>query len=202
MSSLDIEIVKGDDIQLYIKEISEFRIRYFRDFPYLYVGNFDYESKYLQGYSDDQCSLLATIRNKKKQLVAISTGLPLSSPSPILENALQLFNKAGISPSKIYYYGEVIIDYPHRGKGLLKEIFRFQDNHVKALGFTRSAIATVIRDDKDNRAPGGYLNPDIIWQNLGYRKTAIVFEYNWPTLQFDGTTQDSANQMIYWVKDL
>jgi len=47
-ASLQITRVTGADLERHIPALAGLRIQVFRDFPYLYAGDADYESKYLR----------------------------------------------------------------------------------------------------------------------------------------------------------
>jgi len=74
--SYSLEIIKPDRLSFYLKEIASFRIKYFREYPYLYEGTFDYEKKYIAGFTKDPKALLAIIK-KDNEIIAVSTALPL-----------------------------------------------------------------------------------------------------------------------------
>jgi hypothetical protein len=51
--SIQIKILTGHDAELAARmnDVARLRITVFREFPYLYDGNFDYEKKYLASYT-------------------------------------------------------------------------------------------------------------------------------------------------------
>ena len=51
MAGVSIQRFVGRQVQPYIQELARLRIEIFRDFPYLYEGDLDYEAQYLQTYS-------------------------------------------------------------------------------------------------------------------------------------------------------
>lgn len=197
-----VESFSGNSILEHIHEVADFRIKYFKDFPYLYEGNLKYEEDYLRGYAADEKSILVKVHDEAGNLSAVSTALPLITPSDILTDAPKMFSEIGYSPEEFFYYGEIILDYKSRGKGLSRQIFDIQDNYARNYGFSKVAIATVVREENDPRKPSDYLSSDPVWKNLGFEKTPILFEYHWPTIHADGTVKDIQNPMIYWIKSL
>ena len=77
MSHVEIRPVTGFAVEPWLDELAELRIEVFRDFPYLYEGNREYERRYLDRYaqSDRSVFVLALEFNR---LVGAATALPLS----------------------------------------------------------------------------------------------------------------------------
>jgi hypothetical protein len=194
--------IYGNEIKNHVSEVAAFRIKYFRDFPYLYVGSSEYEEKYLNGYSEDSKAILVKGHNLAGDLVAVSTALPLVTSSDILSGASEMFQSFGFNPEKIYYYGEIILDYSIRGIGISRRIYDLQDVYAKRNGFQQVVIATVEREDLDSRKPIGYLSIDALWKKLGFTKTSLTFEYEWPTIQLNGKVEAQMNPMVYWIKQI
>ena len=71
-----IERCSGAELAQYIPELARLRIEVFRDFPYLYDGNYDYEEKYLQTYIDTPDSVIVLAFDGDK-VVGASTALPM-----------------------------------------------------------------------------------------------------------------------------
>lgn len=201
-NELTWERYSGYTISNYVFEVAKFRIKYFRDFPYFYDGNLEYELNYLKGYSEDEKSILIIIRNSQKEIVAVSTGIPLITKSDILSDAEIIFSKNGFNPRLYYYYGEVILDYSVRSQGLTRLIYDDQDKYAQKHGFESIAVATVVREAKDSRNVNLAPNSDYVWRKLGFIVTTMTFNCIWPTIQLDGTTIDCENEMVFWIKDV
>ncbi|MBC7753631.1 MAG: hypothetical protein H7Z71_05300 [Moraxellaceae bacterium] len=201
MKAFIYEIYNGKEIEQHLEEIAGFRIKYFKDYPYLYAGDLFYEKNYLNGYICDPKSMLIRILLNEK-VVGISTSIPLLTSSDILTEAESDFDKAALKPEQFYYYGEVILDYSVRGSGLVKVIYDLQDKHAVKSGFSKACIATIVRSQNDSRKPNNYKEADLVWSSLGFKQTDITFKYGWPTIQQDGSVKDFENVMVYWIKNL
>jgi len=81
INNCKFEFTTGNGILNHISNVANFRLKYFRDFPYLYQGDLDYEIKYLDGYAQDSMAALVQVTNEKGELKAVSTALPLSTCS-------------------------------------------------------------------------------------------------------------------------
>lgn len=121
----------GLEIQGHITEVAHFRIKYFCEYPYLYVGTSAYEQKYLQGYCADPQSILIQVRTEVGSLVAVSTAIPLVTKSDILTGASEMFQSAGFQTDEIYYYGKIILDHSVRGKGIASKVYSMQEKFAK-----------------------------------------------------------------------
>ncbi|MBC7398043.1 MAG: hypothetical protein H7333_11420 [Bdellovibrionales bacterium] len=197
---LHFRIYVGIEIIPHIHEVSKFRVQYFKDYPYLYCGNIDYEKQYLQSFSVEPEAILVAAFDSENKLSAISTGLPLLCSSSILADGPEMFLKNGLDPKKIFYYGEIIISYKYRLKGVVRKVYAMQEKFAITKGFTSIALSTVVRDDFDFRKPQGYKDTDGLWRALGFTRTNMHFEFEWPTYDVNGNVTDQSNQMVYWTK--
>jgi hypothetical protein len=199
-ADLSWQITRGSEVLDHIDDIAKFRMKYFRDFPYLYDGNLKYEKNYLRGYTQDEKSLLIIIRNLNNDIVGIATAIPLVTSSDILKETELLFSANEINPCDFYYCGEVILDYSIRSKGIVSKIFEICEKFASTNGFNSVAIATVIRSTDDPRNTSAIMDLDKLWGRMGFLKTNLTFGYSWPTIQRNGESIDSINQMIFWTK--
>lgn len=203
MPEINIKIFVGEEVIPYIRTIAEMRIRIFKEYPYLYMGNLEYEEKYLQSYSLNAKAMLAVAYSNEK-VVGISTGIPLLSESEIInvcENSLKQQDK---DPSKYYYYGEILIEHNYRGLGISSKLYKAQDALASSWGFKHTSILTVHRSDNHPLRPQNYKDSNCIWEHLGFFKNLppLTIRYNWPTIQADGSIVDDSNLMEFWERPL
>lgn len=71
--------LKGEEGRRYLNELARLRLEVFREFPYLYEGDFDYERKYLSRYFNCEDSLIVFALNDNEKAVGMSSCLPLMS---------------------------------------------------------------------------------------------------------------------------
>ena len=199
---LEYKTFKGKEIIDYIDLVSQFRIENFKEFPYLYKGNMEYEREYLEGFSSNLESRLILVY-ENKNVIGISTSLPFLSEYDILEDGPSLFKSMGKNPRDFFYFGEVIISSNFREKGICKEIFRIQEKIAKQLNYKDICFLTVVRDRNDPRMPINYSNPSSIWDSLGYKPIEEkTLNFEWPTIHIDGTVKNIENPMKFWLKEL
>lgn len=79
MSAITIKTLTGQDAELheYLLDLAHLRIEVFREFPYLYNGNLDYEKNYLATYLQCPQSVVLLALNGA-EVIGASTGIPLT----------------------------------------------------------------------------------------------------------------------------
>ncbi len=197
-----IERFSGHECTEYLDIIANFRIEYFKQYPYLYKGNLEYERNYLSEFIVNKESLIILVKNEERDIIAVSTSLPLTSEADILNNASEVFKEFNQLPQDYFYFSEVIIDNCHQGAGLLRYIYSEQEKYARNLGYFKVCIATVIRDSNDPRRPTKYYDQDKVWKQRGFSKTKMSFKHCWPTIMPDGSVSNFLNSMIFWIKDI
>lgn len=198
---ITIEIYVGNESSSYINMVSKLRIDVFREYPYLYEGEEEYERKYIHGYTTDKRAMIA-IAKVDNVVAGISTGIPLISESDIVADAKKVFSQANINIGDYYYYGEVIILPQFRGLGIAKMLFSAQDTLIEKWGFKQVCILTVVREHNHPLKPINYKSPDGMWEHLGFFRNKITTNYHWPTIQADNTVRDVTNTLEFWTKHL
>lgn len=188
------------NIANYTHLLAEWRIKYFREFPYLYEGSFAYEQDYLAGYVTGKDAMLLTVSDNN-EIVAIATSIAILGEADIIAHANEHL-KDKVDLEKCAYLGEVIIAESHRGKGLSRKIFSTQEEYYKSLGYTSVCFLTVIREENHPLKPANYLDPAVYWTANGYTKTNIISTFDWPTIQADGSVIEQQNEMVYWLKEI
>src|SRR5580704_8393417 len=98
---MKIQRFSGPDMLSFIPELARLRIEVFRDYPYLYDGNLDYEKKYLQTYVNCPDSVLVVVFDDDK-VVGVSTAIPLKFETDDFKSPLIA---AGFAINTIFYLG-------------------------------------------------------------------------------------------------
>ena len=190
-----IERHSGAALEAYIPALARLRIEVFREFPYLYDGDLNYESEYLQTYCQSDGSLIVLALDGD-DVVGASTGLPLSHESDAFRRP---FYEQDYNIDKIFYFGESVLQKKYRGQGLGVKFFHEREAHARALGgFNLTCFCAVQRPLHHLRRPQNYTPLDSFWNKRGYTKhPALQTEYVWQDL--DETTP-SAKTMVFWLK--
>ncbi|MCQ9425472.1 GNAT family N-acetyltransferase [Pseudomonas sp. LJDD11] len=194
---MDIQLLKGPQLEPCIDELAQLRISVFREFPYLYDGDLAYEAEYLSTYLRSPDSVCVLVRDQGR-VVGASTGLPLADET---EQFQRPFVAAGWNTGQIFYCAESVVLPGWRGRGLGVRFFQEREAHARRLGrFEWCAFCAVQRPQDHPRRPAGYQPLDAFWTRRGYRHhPELHTEYHWRDLD---ETEESGKPMSFWLKEL
>jgi len=190
-----IQAFCGDDVQLYINALAQLRIEIFREFPYLYDGNMEYEKKYLSTYIASRDSVVV-IAFDENNVVGASTAIPLRHETT---EVLKPFVENNIDPQDVFYLGESVLRSKYRGQGIGVRFFNEREAHARRLGdFKWFAFCGVDRPVDHSRRPANYKPLDEFWRHRGYvRHPELKAGYRWKDL---GDKVETVKPMIFWLK--
>ena len=201
--TIDITRVNGAGLERWISELARLRIRIFRDWPYLYGGDLDYEARYLRTYRGAPGSVVVLARDGGR-VIGASTALPLAEETAEVKAP---FVAAGYDPNGVFYLGESVLLPEYRGRGIGVRFFTEREAHARALAaspghpfgpLTHFAFCAVERAPDDSRRPPGHVPLDRFWQNRGYtRHPELRTEFSWQEL---GEPAESSKPMVFWLK--
>ncbi|MGZ8223856.1 MAG: GNAT family N-acetyltransferase [Methylobacter sp.] len=194
--NIRIERWSGAALQQYIPELARLRIEVFRDFPYLYDGDFDYEKKYLQTYIDCSDSVIVLAFDGDK-IVGASTAMTMKYETnelkkPFIENDYNL--------DDVFYCSESVLNKQYRGLGIGVRFFEQREAHAEDLGgFKHITFCCVERPIDHPRRPADYVPLDKFWNKRGYFKhPELRTTYSWKDLD---DINETPKPMIFWLKD-
>ena len=186
----------GEQVKPYIQDLAHLRVEVFREFPYLYDGNFEYEKKYLDTYLNSSNSLviLALANNT---VIGATTCLPLVDETEVFK---QVFLEKGLDINKIFYFGESVILKEFRGRGIGSQFFQFREDHAKKTipGLKLTAFCAVDRPPDHPLRPQGYRPLVHFWKKLGYSEKPHMKVWL-PWKDIDKITEDKKS-LTFWLK--
>jgi GNAT superfamily N-acetyltransferase len=190
-----IERCSGAALQQYIPELARLRIEVFRDFPYLYDGDYDYEKKYLQTYIDTPESVIVLAFDGDK-VVGASTAIPMKYETDQLKKP---FLEHGYNLEDVFYCSESVLNKDYRGLGLGVRFFEQREAHAEDLGgFKTITFCCVERPLDHPRRPANYVPLDKFWNKRGYFKhPELNTTYSWKDLD---ETEETPKPMTFWLK--
>ena len=196
-NSISIQAFTGDAILPYINELARLRIKVFRDFPYLYDGDMEYESKYLLTYIKHPDSVVV-IACDGKNVIGASTGIPLKYEKPEIK---QPFIENMLDPADIFYFGESVLHSNYRGQGFGVRFFHEREAHAQRVGqFKHYAFCAVERPANHPRRPKDYVPLNQFWNNRGYFKQAkLRTTMKWKDID---ESSESPKPMVFWLKSV
>jgi GNAT superfamily N-acetyltransferase len=185
----------GAEIAEVVEPFARLRIAVFRDWPYLYDGDLDYERRYLAGYARGDTILIAAFDGDR--MVGASTGMPLSDHADDFAAALSGFMQ---NINNIFYCAESVLLPESRGQGAYRAFFTAREAHARCLGFPFSAFCAVERPADHPLRPPDDRPLDRVWRRFGYAPLpGIVGQFAWRDI---GATEETPKPMQFWGKPL
>ena len=193
---LSVQAASGPELEAAIPELSRLRVAVFREFPYLYAGDPDYETRYLRSYLDAQGSLVVLVRDGQ-QVVGASSALPLKGEQAELRAP---WEDNGLDVNGVWYLAESVLLPEYRGRGLGVRFFEERERRGRELGYTTASFCAVERSADHPRRPADHVPLDTFWGHRGYvRHPELVAQLPWQDLD---EAQESSKSMVFWTKEL
>jgi GNAT superfamily N-acetyltransferase len=193
---MKFEVLTGKAVVSFVPDLVRLRVTVFRDWPYLYEGSVDYESKYLAKYARIPRATVVLARDGDA-VVGASTALPLDDAEAELRAP---FVAAGIDPGRVYYYGESVLLAPYRGQGAGVRFFAERETRARALGFSIAAFCGVVRPENHPARPAGHVPLDAFWTKRGFvPRPDLTASFAWRDV---GDSMPTAKPMAFWLKEL
>ena len=196
--NINIQTYSGESLAAEIGALVDFRLRYFREFPYLYVGTEEGEREHIAEYITNPTARLIITR-KGEKIVGIAIGTMLFTETEILRQAGEPFRQLGIVPEQCYYFGEMIIVPEERSKSIGKQMLEALKNAGQEQGAARFCFLSVAREANDVRRPADYVDSDMIFRKFGFEKADVFVTFEWKTVQSDGSIEKVANRLDLWI---
>jgi GNAT superfamily N-acetyltransferase len=192
-----VETFSGPEVAPYLADVAALRIDVFRDWPYVYEGDHEYEANYLATYAASRESLFVLAFDRGK-VVGASTGIPLEDETSAFK---QPFFTRSIPYADVFYFGESVLLAEYRGQGLGHRFFDERERYARRLGrFAMTAFCTVERADDDPRRPPTYRPNDLFWSRRGYqRQTDMFCRVDWRECGADAAI---AHRLRFWLRPL
>jgi GNAT superfamily N-acetyltransferase len=196
MPEISIRCVTGEGILPYLQDLARLRIEVFREFPYLYDGNESYEQKYLQTYAQS-ANALFVLALSGEQIVGASSALPLIDEG---EAMTTLFERQGMHPSQVLYFGESVLLSSFRGTGIGKRFMEERERHAQALQKRICSFCAVIRAENHSLQPANYQTLHGFWNKMGYSPVeGMIMDFHWKDIDQE---METAKSMQFWAKSL
>lgn len=193
-SGLTIETIHGPAADSALPALARLRIEIFRAFPYLYEGDEAYERTYLRTYVNVPGAAIILAKDGDR-IVGASTCLPLSAETA---NIQKPFLEAGMDVSRIFYFGESVLDPAYRGRGIGVAFFKARE--AQATGYATTCFCAVQRPADHPLRPKDYVPLDEFWTRRGYQRREDLFCFmSWPDI---GEAQATEKKLIFWIKPL
>ncbi|MEM9795192.1 MAG: GNAT family N-acetyltransferase [Pseudomonadota bacterium] len=191
--SVEIRTLRGAEIAPHLEALATLRIAVFRDWPYLYDGDMDYERDYLRAYQAEGALVVGAFDGDR--MVGAATAAPMEDHAQDFASAF-----AGQEPSDIYYLAESVLLPDWRGQGLGHRFFDAREDAGRALGRARACFCSVIRPDDHPARPAAPRTYDHFWRGRGYAPLpGVTATFQWRDV---GTAEETAKRLQFWSKAL
>lgn len=197
MTALTVRSVPRDELDAVIGTIAELRMTVFRQWPYLYDGDADYEQDYLKTYLDAPDAFVAGAYADDGTMVGACTAAPLVQHDHAFIAPL---SQTGHDPDSLFYFGESVL-LPHcRGRGIGVRFFEVREAEARRLGFYQCIFSAVLRPADHPLKPAGAKPLDGFWRNRGYQPMpGIRTGFSWRDV---GEDHETEKPMVFWHKVL
>lgn len=177
-------------------DLAQLRIEVFREFPYLYEGDIDYERGYLATYMQSPGAVIIGAFDGS-HLIGAATASPLADH---FEEFAEPFAAKGLDVSEFFYFGESVLKRGWRGRGIGVRFFEEREKAAREAGFLRCVFSAVIRPSTHRARPQDYVPLDGFWTRRGYaRIEGLATSFSWPDI---GEKENSTKPMEFWHKEL
>ncbi|MFN4088610.1 MAG: GNAT family N-acetyltransferase [Alphaproteobacteria bacterium] len=190
-----VENLTGAAAAARIDELARLRMAVFRAFPYLYQGSVAYEERYLATYLGSPRAVVVAAFDGPA-IIGAATALPLADAA---EEERAPFEAAGWPVERVCYFGESVLLYAYRGRGLGVAFFEHREAHARALGLDRAVFCAVDRPANHPAQPADYVPLDAFWRRRGYERVPIETTFTWQEI---GETGETPKRMLFWAKEL
>lgn len=177
-------------------DLARLRITVFRDYPYLYDGDIDYERGYLDRFlASPGAVVIGAFADGR--LVGAATASPLGDHH---REFAAPFVARGMPVEQLFYFGESVLEAEHRGQGIGVRFFEERERAAREAGFNETVFSAVVRPAGHPARPEGYQPLDGFWRNRGYERiSGLTTGFSWKDIGEAGETE---KLMEYWHKML
>ena len=192
---IEVRALTGAAVGEVLDDLARLRIAVFRDWPYLYDGDLDYERDYLQAYQSPGAVVVAAYDGAR--MIGAATGAPMEDHAGDFAAA---FAARPEPLEQIFYCAESVLLPEYRGHGLGHAFFDGREAQARALGRSYSAFCRVVRPDDHPLHPQGYRPLDGFWRKRGYAPLpGVVAGFDWKDI---GDSAPTRKPLQFWMKTL
>lgn len=191
------QLTPATGLRDHIDAIARLRIAVFREWPYLYDGDLDYERDYLSRYVASAGAICVAAFDGDT-MVGASTAMPLAEEHDPIKAP---FLDAGFDLGTVYYLAESVLLPAYRGRGIYRSFFEGREGNARALGgYEMTAFCGVVRPADHPLRPADDRPLDDIWRHFGYSpRDDLVCHFSWKDID---EPEASEKPLRFWIKRL
>lgn len=194
--TIAVRPLTGAALQAALGDLARLRIEVFAAFPYLYAGSEDYEREYLAEFTAAPDAVLVAAFDGDR-IVGAATASPLAAQDDYIREP---FERRGIDPATVFYFGESVLLPDYRGQGIGHSFFDHREASARAHGASHAAFCAVVRAPDHPARPADYAPLDAFWTRRGYAPVpGLTGTFSWAE---HGESAESDKPMQYWMRAL
>lgn len=194
--SVTVRTLTKPEFAAALDDVARLRIAVFRDWPYLYDGDLEYERPYLQAYLDSPDALVVGAWDGPR-LVGVSTAAPMEDHAEELGAPLRAL---GHDLTDVYYCAESVLLPEYRGRGIGHAFFDAREGKARELGRHYMAFCSVKRPDDHPMRPAQVRTNDAFWAGRGYAPLPGVHAtFSWRDI---GAPAETVKTLQVWFRKL
>lgn len=188
--------LRGADLAPHLEAVAALRITVFREWPYRYDGDLDYERSYLGVYARAASSLVVLALDGER-VVGASTALALADESADFQAP---FRAHGPPLERVFYFGESVLLREYRGAGVGGRFFDAREAHALSFpGIRWTTFCAVDRAADDPRRPPGHIGNESLWTRRGYvRQPGLAMHLPWREI---GEAEATPKTLTFWLRE-
>ena len=193
---IDVRVLTGAALDAALEDVARLRITVFREWPYLYDGDLEYERDYLNAYRNSSDAVLVGAFDGAK-LIGAATGTPMFDHADEFASAFQGLDW---DLSRMFYCAESVLLNTYRGSGIGHRFFDLREEHARALGSRKVAFCAVQRPVGHPLRPADYRPLSVFWEKRGYRIVPnAIAHFSWKDID---VAHETTKPLQFWVRDL
>lgn len=194
--AVTVETLPPSRIEEAIDALAALRIAVFREWPYLYDGNLDYERGYLAEFAAAPNAVLVIARDGDA-IIGAATASPLSAQKGEFQSP---FVMQGWDVGRTFYFGESVLLPGYRGQGIGHAFFDHCEAGARAAGASIATFCAVQRPVEHPLCPADYRPLDAFWAKRGYaRVEGLTTSFDWLDI---GEPIEMPHPMQFWVRQI
>jgi GNAT superfamily N-acetyltransferase len=194
--SVEVRTLARDEVARRLNDLATLRITVFREWPYLYDGEIEYEQAYLRPYTESAAAIVAGAFDGAA-LVGACTGTPLTDHQDGVADAVA---EAGLAPRDVFYFAESVLLPAFQGRGIGHAFFDVRERHARRHAYRHVVFASVIRPDDHPMRPHRHRDLGAFWRGRGYAPIdGPAARLSWRDV---GDDRETEKRLRLWQRDL
>lgn len=194
--SVAVRTLSGSALNAAFDDLARLRIAVFAAYPYLYAGTAAYEREYLAEFTAAPDAVLVAAFDGPK-IVGAATASPLIAQDTYIREP---FERLGIDPAPVFYFGESVLLNEYRGQGIGHAFFDHREAAARNWGASHASFCAVVRPPDHPARPADHVPLDAFWTRRGYAHVpGLTGTFTWAE---HGEAEESPKPMQYWMRQL